>query len=39
MDIMARERLSRDDLDDFKQKVQTNFSRKLVIRANIIYIL
>ena len=39
MDIMARERLSRDDLDAFKQKVQTNFSRKLVIRANIIYIL
>ena len=39
MDIMARERLSRDDLDNFKQKVQTNFSRKLVIRANIIYIL
>lgn len=39
MDIMARERLSRDDLDEFKQKVQTNFSRKLVIRANIIYIL
>jgi uncharacterized hydrophobic protein (TIGR00271 family) len=39
MDIMARERLSRDDLDLFKQKVQTNFSRKLVIRANIIYIL
>jgi len=39
MDILARERLSRDDLDNFKQKVQTNFSRKLVIRANIIYIL
>jgi uncharacterized hydrophobic protein (TIGR00271 family) len=39
MDILARDRLSRDDLDDFKQKVQTNFSRKLVIRANIIYIL
>jgi len=36
---MARERLSRADLDLFKQKVQTNFSRKLVIRANIIYIL
>ena len=39
MDILARERLSRNDLDVFKQKVQTNFSRKLVIRANIIYIL
>jgi uncharacterized hydrophobic protein (TIGR00271 family) len=39
MDILARERLSRDDLDVFKEKVQTNFSRKLVIRANIIYIL
>ena len=39
MDILARERLSRIDLDAFKQKVQTNFSRKLVIHANIIYIL
>ena len=39
MDILARERLSRGDLNDFKQKVQTNFSRELVIRANIIYIL
>jgi uncharacterized hydrophobic protein (TIGR00271 family) len=39
MDILARERLTRDDLNDFKEKIQDNFSRKLVIRANIIYIL
>ena len=39
MDILARERLTRDDLNDFKQKIQRNFSKKLVIRANIIYIL
>jgi uncharacterized hydrophobic protein (TIGR00271 family) len=39
MDILARERLTRDDLNDFKEKIQRNFSKKLVIRANIIYIL
>ena len=39
MDILARERLTRDDLNDFKEKIQRNFSQKLVIRANIIYIL
>lgn len=39
MDILARERLTRDDLNDFKEKIQHNFSKKLVIRANIIYIL
>jgi uncharacterized hydrophobic protein (TIGR00271 family) len=39
MDILARERLTRADLNDFKEKIQRNFSKKLVIRANIIYIL
>ena len=39
MDILARERLTRDDLNDFREKIQRNFSKKLVIRANIIYIL
>jgi len=39
MDILAREHLTRTDLDNFKQKLQSNFSKKLVIRANIIYIL
>ena len=39
MDIMARERLTRDDMLQLKKKIQRNFSRKLVIRANIIYIL
>lgn len=39
MDILAREHLDRDDLNVFKQKVQANFSSKLIIRANIIYLL
>ena len=39
MDILARERLTRDDLNDFREKFQRIFSKKLVIRANIIYIL
>ncbi len=39
MDILARESLSRNDLDQLKQKIQTNFSGNLVIRARIEYIL
>jgi len=39
MEILARERLDREDMDLFQKKIQTNFSKKLVIRANIIYIL
>ncbi len=39
MDILARERLSRTDMDLFQKKIQQNYSKKLIIRANIIYIL
>ncbi len=39
MDILARERLSRTDMDIFQKKIQENYSKKLVIRANIVYIL
>jgi uncharacterized hydrophobic protein (TIGR00271 family) len=39
MDIMAREPLTRDDLAQFKRKIQTNFASELIIRANVIYIL
>ena len=38
MEILAREPLTRDDLDDFGEKIQTNFERKLVIRADVNYI-
>ena len=38
MDIQAREPLNRNDLNLLKQKVQTNFSKDLVIRARIFYI-
>ena len=38
MDILARDQLTRSDLTAFKQKIQRNFTRKLVIRAKIIYI-
>jgi len=39
MDILARESLSRNDLNLLKQKIQTNFPGNLVIRARIEYIL
>lgn len=39
MDILARESLSRKDLNLLKQKIQTNFPGNLVIRARIEYIL
>ncbi len=39
MDILVRERLSRADMDIFQKKIQENYSKKLVIRANIVYIL
>ena len=39
MNIHAREPLTRSDLDLFKAKVQSNFPKKLTIRADIIYIL
>lgn len=38
VDILARERLDREDLRDFKKKVQRNFSDELIIRARITYI-
>jgi len=39
MDILARERLTRADMDIFQKKIQENYSTKLIIRANIVYIL
>lgn len=38
MDILAREQLSREDLTDLKKKIETNISKKLIIRSRIIYI-
>jgi len=38
VDILAREPLTRDDLNQFREKIQTNFDKKLVIRADVIYI-
>ena len=38
IDILAREPLSRDDLAQLKRKIQTHFSKELVIRANVLYI-
>ncbi len=38
MDILARDMLTRADLTAFKEKVQSNFNRKVVIRARIVYI-
>ena len=39
MNILAREPLSRTDLAVFKEKVQGNFSKKIIIRADVNYIL
>lgn len=38
MDIMSREPLTREDLTQFKRKIQTNFANELIIRASIVYI-
>lgn len=38
MELLAREPLTRDDLNDFRDKIQTHFERKLVIRADVVYI-
>ena len=38
MDILAREPLSRNDLTQLKRKIQTHFSKELVIRARVLYI-
>jgi len=38
MDILAREPLTREDLNAFKKKIQANFSKKLIIRLKTFYI-
>ncbi len=38
MNILAREPLTREDLTIFKKKIQTHFSKKLIVRINITYI-
>jgi hypothetical protein len=38
MDILARESLTREDLNAFKKKIQSNFSKKLIIRLKTFYI-
>jgi len=38
MDVLAREPLSREDLNAFKKKIQANFSKKLIIRLKTFYI-
>jgi uncharacterized hydrophobic protein (TIGR00271 family) len=38
MDVLAREPLTREDLNAFKKKIQTNFNKKLVIRLKTFYI-
>jgi len=38
MDILAREPMTREDLNTFKKKIQANFSKKLIIRLKTFYI-
>ena len=38
MDVLARELLTRDDLNALRKKIQDNFDKKLIIRVNTIYI-
>ena len=38
MDALAREPLTREDLNAFKKKIQANFSKKLIIRLNTYHI-
>jgi uncharacterized hydrophobic protein (TIGR00271 family) len=38
MDVLARDLLTREDLNAFKDKIQANFDKKLIIRVNTIYI-
>jgi uncharacterized hydrophobic protein (TIGR00271 family) len=38
MELLAREPLTRDDLNKFREKIQTHFERKLIIRADVNYI-
>jgi len=39
MKILARESLSRDDLNQLKQKIQSQFGTRLTIQTEVIYIL
>jgi len=38
MDVLAREPLTRKDLNTFKKKIQANFNKKLIIRLKTFYI-
>jgi uncharacterized hydrophobic protein (TIGR00271 family) len=38
MDILAREPLTREDLNAFRKKIQANFNKKLIIRLKTFYI-
>jgi uncharacterized membrane protein len=38
MDVLAREPLTREDLNTFKKKIQVNFDKKLIIRLKTFYI-
>jgi uncharacterized hydrophobic protein (TIGR00271 family) len=38
MDILAREPLTREDLNTFRKKIQANFNKKLIIRLRTFYI-
>jgi uncharacterized membrane protein len=38
MDLLARELMTREDLNAFKDKIQANFDKKLILRVNTIYI-
>ena len=38
VDILAREVITRQDLTLFREKIQANFDKKLIVRASIIYI-
>jgi uncharacterized hydrophobic protein (TIGR00271 family) len=38
MDVLARDLLTREDLNAFKDKIEANFDKKLIIRVNTIYI-
>jgi uncharacterized hydrophobic protein (TIGR00271 family) len=39
VDVLAREPLTRYDLAEFKEKIHVNFKGRLIVRANIAYIL
>ncbi|MBM9512515.1 TIGR00341 family protein [Desulfogranum marinum] len=38
VNLLARDQLNRHDLAQFKRKIQGNFDKKLIVRANITYI-